>query len=97
MKKNQNQICKNTLKNISLHNNECDKYMVLLNNEYGFNLTKDQLAIVLNISKQTIDRRIKENMNIPAYIKTGSGKKSSYLFPIREVSKYLCSTLKINK
>ena len=35
-------------------------------------------------------------MNIPAYKKSGEGSKASYIFPITEVAKFLCSTIKIN-
>ena len=85
-----------TIKSLSFAKNYFDKYIVLLNKKYGYSLTKQDLSVVLNISIQTIDRRIKENMNIPAYKKSGEGIKASYIFPITEVAKFLCSTIKIN-
>ena len=70
-----------------------DKYIVLLKNDFGYNLTKSNLATVLNKSQQTIDRRIKESRNIPNYIRSGEGVKCSYLFPIAEVALYLSNNL----
>ncbi|MGJ0315867.1 hypothetical protein NG754_04940 [Aliarcobacter cryaerophilus] len=86
----------NTLKSMSLLNNDADKYMLLLNKKYGFSLTKEELSFELRVSTQTVDRRIKENMNIPAYQRTGGGKKASYLFPISNVAKHLCTTIIVN-
>ena len=51
-----------------------DKYIILLKNDYGYSLTKSQLAEILDKSEQTIDRRIKESINIPNYIKSGKEK-----------------------
>lgn len=84
------------VKCISLAQSDFDKYIILLNKRYGYGLTKDDLATVLKVSTQTIDRRIKENRNIPAYKKSGDGTKASYIFTIVEVAKYLCLTIKIN-
>lgn len=58
-------------------------------------LTKKELANELNLSVQTIDRRIKEGLGIPNYIRSGKGIKSSYIFPIHEVCKFLESTIKV--
>lgn len=85
-----------TLKSMSLLNNDVDKYMLLLNKKYGYSLTKEEVAFVLRVSTQTVDRRIKENMNIPAYQRTGGGKKASYSFPISNVAKHLCTTIIVN-
>ena len=85
-----------TLKGMSFIKNDADKYMLLLNKKYGYSLTKEELAVVLRVSTQTVDRRIKENMNIPAYQRTGGGKKASYLFPISNVAKHLCRTIIVN-
>lgn len=66
-----------------------DKYIILLNKEYGFSLSKSDLAKLLEKSEQTIDRRIAEACNIPNYIRSGKGKKASYIFPIIEVAEFL--------
>lgn len=60
-----------------------------------FTLTKKELSFELNISMQTIDRRIKEGSGIPNYIRSGNGTKSSYIFPIHEVSKFISTTVKV--
>ena len=86
---------KQLVKTLSQANSKHDKYIILLKNEYGFSLSKTNLAQVLNCSEQTLDRRIKEAMNIPSYIRSGSGHKSNYLFPVIEVSAYLCNTIKV--
>ena len=70
-----------------------DKYIILLKNDYGYSLTKSQLAEILDKSEQTIDRRIKESINIPNYIKSGKGEKSSYIFPVIEVAEYLSNKI----
>ncbi|MCT7523163.1 hypothetical protein N5T57_09525 [Aliarcobacter cryaerophilus] len=46
-----------TLKSMSLLNNDVDKYMLLLNKKYGYSLTKEEVAFVLRVSTQTVDRR----------------------------------------
>ena len=58
-------------------------------------LTKQELASELNLSVQTIDRRIREGMGIPNYIRSGRGKRASYIFPIHEVAEFLCQTIKV--
>lgn len=72
-----------------------DKYLILLKNDFGYSLTKAQLAKVIDKSEQTIDRRIKQGVNIPEYLKSSEGKKSSYIFPIFEVALYLSNTIKV--
>lgn len=73
-----------------------DKYIVLLYKEYGFSLSKSNFAEVIKKSEQTVDRRIKEARNIPAFIKSGNGSKASYIFPIIEVAEYLANkTIKV--
>ena len=80
---------------LSMAPTKFDKYVVLLKNDYGYNLTKSELAKVLDKSVQTIDRRIKEGVNIPEYLKSSEGKKSSYIVPICEVALYLTNTVKV--
>ena len=71
-----------------------DKYIILLKNEYGYSLSKTNLAQVLNCSEQNLSRRIKDAINIPEYLKTGNGQKSSYRFMIIDVAEYICNTIK---
>jgi Fic family protein len=72
-----------------------EKYMVLLFFLYGLTLTRKELGKVLKLSDQSIERRIKEGLNIPEYIKSSKGKKSSYFFTIYSVAEYLSNTVKI--
>jgi len=74
---------------LSMAPTKFDKYLILLKNDFGYNLTKSDLAEVLKKSEQTIDRRIKEACNIPNYIRSGDGQKASYLFPIIEVAEFM--------
>lgn len=71
-----------------------DKYLVLLYIHYGFTLTKNELAEVIKKSTITIERRIKVGTNIPEFLKSSEGDKSSYIFPIFEVALYLSNTIK---
>jgi len=80
---------------LSTAKNDIDKYLILLKKDYGYNLSKQNLAQVLNKSEQTIDRGIKEGCNVPQYIRSSEGKKASYIFPIHEVAEYLCDTIEI--
>ncbi len=79
---------------LSMAPSKYDKYIVLLKNDYGYTLSKSELAIVMEQSEQTISRRIKESTNIPNYIKSGEGVKASYIWPIVEVAEFLCNTIK---
>ncbi|MGE4444907.1 MAG: hypothetical protein AB7E37_08070 [Candidatus Altimarinota bacterium] len=81
---------------LSMAPTKFDKYIVLLKNDYGYNLSKAELAKVIKRSEQTIDRRIKEGMNIPNYHRTSDGTKASYLFPIVDVAEYLVNTIKVS-
>jgi len=72
-----------------------DKYLVLLKKDFGYNLTKSEFATVIKKSEQTIDRRIKDGMNIPPYQRTSEGSKASYIFPVAEVAEYLCNTIEV--
>lgn len=82
-----------TINRLTSHDNAIDKYVLLLSNKYGLTLTKAELAEVINKSEQTIDRRLKEGIGIPQFIRSGRGKKASYIFPIYEVAKYLSENL----
>jgi hypothetical protein len=83
------------LTKLSSANNK-EKLILLLKDEYGYQLSKEDLSIVLGISTQTIDRRIKEGLNIPEYTRSGKGSKASYLFPITSVADYLVNTIKVH-
>lgn len=80
---------------ISLVDKNIDKNLLLLQLEYGFTLTKTELAKVLKISEQTIDRRIKESRNIPKFLRSSDSKKASYIFPTIYVAEYLERTVEI--
>lgn len=80
---------------LSITPTKYDKYIVLLKNDFGYNLTKSEFAGIIKKSEQTVDRRIKEGINIPNYIRSGKGEKASYIFPITDVAEYLISTIKV--
>lgn len=95
---NENQLTqsdKQLIMSLSIAPSNFDKYIILLKKDFGYNLSKSKLAILLDISEQTIDRRIKEGINIPNFIRSGEGKKASYIFPIIEVAQFLSNTVKI--
>ena len=80
------------LKQIQQLNNNIEEVELitkLLLQEYGYNLSKNELSCVLRISKQTIDRRIKDHSNIPQYKRSGNGTKSIYLFPVVSVANFI--------
>lgn len=85
---------KQLIMSLSIAPSKFDKYIILLKKDFGYNLSKSKLAILLDISEQTIDRRIKEGINIPNFIRSGEGKKASYIFPIIEVAQFLSNTIK---
>lgn len=88
-------ICEQLKFSLSNEKTNENKYIFLLKEEYGYQLTKSQLSIVLGVSTQTIDRRIKEGINLPNYTRSGEGIKCTYIFPVIEVAKYLCQTIKV--
>lgn len=75
--------------------NDYDKYILLLKNEFGYNLTKSELSKVLKVSEQTIDRRIKDCTNIPSFTRSSNTEKASYLFSITSIASYLINTIKV--
>lgn len=91
-----NERDKHLVMSLSMAPTKFDKYIVLLKNDYGYSLTKSQLAEVIKKSEQTIDRRIKDGMNLPNYHRSGEGYKASYIFPIIDVAEYLVNTIKVN-
>ncbi|MFY4779801.1 hypothetical protein ACOTVZ_11980 [Aliarcobacter butzleri] len=74
---------------ISHEINEVELMLKLLIKQYGYNLSKSELSNVLRISEQTINRRIKDNSNIPEYKRSGNGTKSLYLFSALSVASYI--------
>lgn len=74
---------------------EGDKYIVLLNKQFGYSLTKSELSQVLKWSEQTIDRRIKEASNIPRYLRSSNSDKATYTFPVVDVAKFLAHCIKV--
>lgn len=94
-KKSLNEKDRELILSLSMAQSKFDKYIVLLKKDYGYNLSKSQLAVLLDVSEQTVDRRIKEACNIPQYLRSGNGGKANYIFPIIEVASYLCNTIKI--
>jgi hypothetical protein len=91
-----NERDKHLVMSLSMAPTKFDKYIVLLKNDYGYSLSKSQLAEVIRKSEQTIDRRIKDGMNLPNYHRSGEGSKASYIFPIIDVAEYLVNTIKVN-
>ena len=88
----------NDLKLVSMLSNATttyDKYIVMLKNDFGYNLSKSELSKVMKVSQQTIDRRIKEAINLPSYLKSGDGSRASYIFPVVSVAEYLVNTIKV--
>lgn len=79
---------------LSMAPTKFDKYIVLLKNDFGYTLTKSDLAKVIKKSEQTIDRRIKEGINLPNYHRSGDGSKASYFFSIVDVAEFLVNSIK---
>ena len=58
--------------------------------EYGFTLSKQELAEVLNISITTVDRRRFQNPELlPPSKKIGIGVRARVVFPAHGVAQYL--------
>lgn len=53
-------------------------------------LNKDELALILSVSRATIDRAIKEGYGIPKYIKGGKSKSRIY-FTILDTAEFLAT------
>lgn len=61
--------------------------------EYGFTLSKQELAEVLNISIATVDRRRFQNPELlPPSKKIGGGVRARVVFPVHGVAIYLSQT-----
>lgn len=58
--------------------------------EYGFTLSKQELAEVLHISTTTVDRRRSQNPELlPPSKKIGVGSRARVVFPTHGVADYL--------
>ena len=53
-------------------------------------INRDELALVLSVSRATIDRRIKSGYGIPKYIK-GAKAKSRVYFTILDTAEFLAT------
>jgi CTP-dependent riboflavin kinase len=56
-------------------------------------INKRELSKEIGCSIKTIERKIKEGMDIPRYIRSTDSRNGTYLFPIVEVAKFLESKL----
>lgn len=59
-------------------------------------LTKKEVAHELNVSESTISNRISKGIDLPNYKKLGNEKSAKVVFPIIELAKYLCNTVKVH-
>jgi len=61
--------------------------------EYGFTLSKQELAEVLHVSITTVDRRRSQNPELlPPSKKIGVGARARVVFPTHGVADYLMQT-----
>lgn len=58
-------------------------------------LTKKELADELGMSVSSINNYIVKGVGIPEYVKVGTGKNGTVLFPIVNVVDYLSNTIKV--
>lgn len=58
-------------------------------------LSKKELADELGMSVSSINNYIVKGVGIPEYIKVGTGKNGTVLFPIVNVVDYLSNTIKV--
>lgn len=80
---------------LTLTKSDYEKYLIMLKREYGYSLSKKELSIVLRISVQTIDRRLKEGYDLPNYMRSGDGKRASYYWPVTSVARYLTELVEV--
>lgn len=64
-----------------------------LSSQFGYTLTKKELAQVLKISVSSINNYIVKGEGIPEYTKVGTGKNGKVLFPVVAVANYLSNTV----
>ena len=68
----------------------------LLISQYGLNLTKKELSQVLKVSVSSINNYIVQKTGIPEYVKVGTGKNGTVLFPVVNVVDYMSNTVKVS-
>lgn len=62
-------------------------------NDYGYTLTKDEVAQVLSISVTTVDRKRKYLPTLfPPSKKIGTGIRARVVFPVLGIAQYLAQT-----
>ena len=66
-----------------------------LSSQFGYTLTKKELAQVLKVSVSSINNYIVQGEGIPEYTKVGTGKNGKVLFPVVNVVDYLSNTIKV--
>jgi len=66
-----------------------------MTSQYGYTLTKKELAQVLKVSVSSINNYIVKGEGIPEYTKVGTGKNGKVLFPVVNVVDYLSNTIKV--
>lgn len=66
-----------------------------MTSQYGYTLTKKELAKVLNVSVSSINNYIVKGEGIPEYTKVGTGKNGKVVFPVVNVVDYLSNTIKV--
>jgi len=64
-----------------------------LTQQFGYTLTKKELAQVLKVSVSSINNYIVKGEGIPEYTKVGTGKNGKVLFPVVNVADYLSNTV----
>lgn len=58
--------------------------------KYGYTLTREEVAVVLNISILTVDRTRKQYPKLfPPFKKIGTGDRAPVKFPVHGVAQYL--------
>lgn len=58
--------------------------------KYGYMLTREEVAEVLNISISTVDRKRKQYPKLfPPFKKIGTGNRAPVKFPVHGVAQYL--------
>jgi len=66
-----------------------------LTQQFGYTLTKKELAQVLKVSVSSINNYIVKGEGIPEYTKVGTGKNGKVLFPVVNVADYLSNTVSV--
>lgn len=67
----------------------------LMNRYNKSTLTKKELSMELGVSESSINKYIGKGEGIPEYIKVGTSRNGTVLFPIVNVVDYLSNTIKV--